>query len=145
RTTSSATSASSNARRTSRAAASTSAAVRAPRLVSRSRIPDSLLDRPSNISNTKFARGRTALSGVDLRSHGAGRRIVAALFESPADLWPTSPKVNRPLLLQGRAEFAKPAFLHLHLSALQDRNDPADPAGRQGTRRLCNAVLRVEM
>src|SRR5215467_110453 len=50
RTTSSATSASSNARRTSRSAASTSASVNAPRRVKRSRMPPSLSESESNIS-----------------------------------------------------------------------------------------------
>src|SRR5262249_21409382 len=92
RTTSSATSASSKARRTSRSAASTSASVSAPRRVRRSRIPPSLSESESNIlplscglvlpdapfgrssdedlPNTYGARGRIALSGGGLRPPG---------------------------------------------------------------------------
>src|SRR6516164_4222326 len=92
RTTSSATSASSKARRTSRSAASTSASVSAPRRVRRSRMPPSLSESESNIvplsyalvlrdapsraprdeglPNTYGARGRIALSGGGLRPPG---------------------------------------------------------------------------
>src|SRR5215471_2709076 len=75
RTTSSETSASSSARRTSRIAASTSASDSEPRPVSRSRMPPSFSDRLSNkavVLSSKHvcARGRTALSGVDLRPPG---------------------------------------------------------------------------
>src|SRR6202022_1719213 len=71
-----------SARRTSRAAASTSAADSAPRRVSRSRMPESLSDRPSNI---------LAL----LPLHLAWRRRESALVETP--LTPT-------LSPQGRGE-----------------------------------------
>ena len=74
RTTSSATSASSRARRTSRIAALTSSSERAPRPVSLSNMPESFSERLSNMgsllkvrrsANAKRARGRDALPDGD--------------------------------------------------------------------------------
>ena len=71
RTTSSATSASSRARRTSRMASDTSLSVSDPRRVSLSRMPDRRSDRDSNMcaptrrTTTNRARERYALADVD--------------------------------------------------------------------------------
>ena len=88
RTTSSATSASSSARRTSRIAASTSASVSAPRRVRRSRIPPSRSDRLSNIIQTPMApegasRCRAGASGLTDRSADCN----SGSCESARNLW----------------------------------------------------------
>ena len=92
-TTSSETSASSSARRTSRIAASTSASESEPRPVSRSRMPPSFSDRLSNnavvLCSKHFrARGRIALSGVGLRSHGPGGGSKRTSFRESARVKP---------------------------------------------------------
>src|SRR5215467_10196015 len=54
-------------------------------------------------------------------------------------------ETGEPSLLQGRSEFAEPAFLNLRLHSLQDRYDPSDPARRQVLGPPGGAVLGVKM
>ena len=84
-TTSSATSASSNARRTSRSALSTSPADSAPRPVILSKMPLRRSERDSNKQTSKHhrTRGRKSLADADLRDQRPGRRV----FYGPVGIW----------------------------------------------------------
>ena len=90
RTTSSATSASSSARRTSRIAASTSFSVSAPRPVRRSRMPPSRSDRLSNNAVVPCpALRRVAVFTVVMPRLDRGIQYAAARRFKPSCLWNT--------------------------------------------------------
>src|ERR1700722_17689230 len=159
RTTSRATSASRSARRTSRAAASTSAAVSAPRRVNRSRMPDSLSDRPSNmgvLSQTQNSpEGAQRCRALTSSLTGAGRLIILSSCREPGTLMadPTQshpqgdcgPRYWPPRLFQSGTVLAEPAFVNLGTDPLQDRHHPSDTAGRNFVGRFEVAFLVKQM
>src|SRR5215831_17682431 len=96
RTTSSATSASSRARRTSRSAASTSASVSAPRRVRRSRMPPSLSESESNIS-CRCPAGLVLRDAPFGRSSGRGltKHLRRPRAHCAVGRWPPASRAGR--------------------------------------------------
>src|SRR5262249_43771438 len=152
RTTSSATSASSRARRTSRSAASTSASVSAPRRVKRSRMPPSLSESESNIScrcpaglvlrdapfgapqdeglpNTCGARGRIALSGVGLRPPGPVGGLHFGSWRERAEPMDAAPRSQERRALPGFLLSPRSRLLAGPSSITLDRRTRKRPVG----------------